>query len=116
MPTIKRHTLSIASSLLLTACVSAPSTTYYWGNYEPAIYHQFTEESSPEEQIDALEKDLAAAQKSNQAIPPGLHAQLGMLYIQTGKESTGYEHFHLEKTLFPESAHYLDFVLKPQVQ
>ncbi|NLY64875.1 MAG: DUF4810 domain-containing protein [Alcaligenaceae bacterium] len=115
MSLLKRHCLVLGSTLLLTAC-AAPKTAYYWGNYEPVVYHHFTNESSPDEQIAALEKDLATAKEKNLGIPPGLHAQLGLLYIQTGKEAAGFAQFQQEKSLFPESAHYLDFVLKPKAR
>lgn len=113
MPSFKLYVLS-GLALFLAGCVAAPKTAYYWGNYEPTIYHYFDQSISPDEQIAALEKDIATAQEKNQAIPPGVHAQLGMLYMQTGKESAGITQFQQEKSLFPESTHYLDFILKPR--
>ncbi len=107
---IKRNSL-LALTLLLTGC-AAPKTAYYWGNYEPTVYQYFEQSSSPDEQVATLEKEIAKAKEKNQSIPPGMHAQLGMLYMQTGKESDAISQFQQEKTLFPESAHFLDFVMK----
>ncbi len=86
-------------------------TTYYWENYEPAVYQHFTKEISTQEQIAVLQKDLAQAKAQNKAVSPGLHAHLGMLYMKTGQESSALAHFSQEKLLFPESAHYIDFLI-----
>jgi len=110
MISIKHYSL-LVPILLLAGC-AAPKTAYYWGNYEGTVYQYFEKSSSPDEQAATLEKDIAKANEKNQRIPPGMHAQLGMLYMQTGKESAAISQFQLEKNLFPESAHYLDFILK----
>ena len=47
-------------------------------------------------------------------MPPGLHAHLGMLYFNTGREIEAREQFAMEKSLFPESGHFVDYVLKAQ--
>lgn len=110
MTSLKHYSLLILA-LLLTGC-AAPKTAYYWGNYEPVVYQYFEQSSPPDEQAATLEKEIAKAKEKNQHIPPGIHAQLGMLYMQTGKESAAISQFQQEKSLFPESAHYLDFILK----
>ena len=42
----------------------------------------------------------------------GLHAQLGLLYSQLGKDDQMVREFTTEKALFPESTTYMDFLMK----
>ena len=59
---------------------------------------------------------LVAQEKSssdkNNTPPPGFHAHLGMLYALAGKQDQVAVEFETEKKLFPESAAYMDFLLK----
>lgn len=105
--------LKILSTGFLAAAIAGCSTPtmYYWANYEPAVYQHFTKDSSPQEQIALLQKDLAQAKTQKKGVPPGLHAHLGMLYMQTGQESDALAHFAQEKSLYPESARYIDFLI-----
>jgi len=45
-------------------------------------------------------------------VAPGIHAHLGLLYFNAGSSAEGEQQFAQEKALFPESAQYLDFLLK----
>jgi hypothetical protein len=65
-------------------------------------------------QISAMEAIVVRAQAQGQSVPPGLHAHLGMLYFNTGRELEAREQFALEKQLFPESGHFVDYVMKAQ--
>ncbi|MGW8629734.1 DUF4810 domain-containing protein [Streptomyces albidoflavus] len=103
----------ISSACVLAASIvgCAAPTSYYWGHYEPVVYQHYNQEISPDEQIATLEKDLATAQTKNKAVPPGAHAHIGMLYMQKGQQSAALTHFAKEKSLFPESSHYIDFLI-----
>ena len=48
------------------------------------------------------------------AIAPGIHAHLAMLYFESGNGSEGIQHFELEKQLYPESTHYIDFLISAE--
>ena len=43
---------------------------------------------------------------------PAVHAHLGMLYFETGNPDSGLSQFDREKSLFPESSSYIDFLIK----
>jgi hypothetical protein len=62
-------------------------------------------------QIAALEENLQKMRANNDAVPPG-HAHLGMLYASIGKEDQLIQELQTEKTLFPESAPYMDFLMR----
>jgi hypothetical protein len=104
--------LSSISLLLVSGCASQPHGLYQWEGYQPQVYQYFQGTSSKEAQIAELESGLQKIQASGKAVPPGYHAQLGLLYGQTGSGDRMVQEFQTEQTLFPESALYIDFLLK----
>nr|WP_241737582.1 DUF4810 domain-containing protein [Neptunicella marina] len=85
---------------------------YYYGEYNQAVYSYFkSDELSQQEQIAALNQVIQKAASKGKAVPPGVHAQLGMLYFENGNQTLGEQHFMEEKQRFPESAQYIDFLL-----
>jgi hypothetical protein len=102
----------LAGASLLTGCVSQPQSLYYWNGYQEQVYAHFKGDgSSPEAQVAALEASLQEARAKDRALPPGFHAHLGMLYAELGKSDQVRQQFETEKTLFPESAPYMDLLL-----
>ena len=95
---------------LLSGCASQPNTLYNWGSYQDQLYARFKADTSPEKQIQELEKTLQNP-KSAQPAAPGLHAHLGLLYGEAGRSAEMCEQFKTEKQLFPESAPFMDFLL-----
>lgn len=100
----------VLGSILLSGC-TGPKTLYQWEGYQPQVYQYFKGESK-EAQAEALEGDLQKIRAKNGAVPPGYHAQLGLLYSSLGKDDQMVQQFQTEKALFPESAAYMDFLLK----
>lgn len=100
-----------AASLWLAGCAQQPKTLYQWGSYQPEVYEYFKGESK-EAQVAKLEEDLQKIRSTNGNPPPGYHAQLGMLYGSLGKDDQMVQEFRTEKGLFPESATYMDFLLR----
>lgn len=103
--------LTLAASTLLTGC-AGPKTLYQWEGYEPQVYEYFKGEEPKEAQAEALERDLQKIRSTGKAVPPGYHAHLGLLYLSMGKDDQMVQQFNTEKTLFPESGTYMDFLLK----
>jgi hypothetical protein len=101
---------------LLTGCVQAPKPLYHWGSYTPQVYEYLKSDGvSPQAQITVLEADLQRARAQGSLPPPGLHAHLGLLYSRLGNDAAAAEQLRTEKSLFPESAAYMDFLLKPKI-
>lgn len=96
-------------SLFLVGC-SSNNTIYYWGDYQDTVYKTLKNETGPSEQIIVLEKIVTVASSKNKPVPPGLYANLGLLYIQEGKYSDAKINFDKEKALYPESAAYMTFL------
>ncbi len=101
---------ALVAGLLLAGC-SSPKTLYQWEGYQPQVYEYFKGESK-EAQALALEADLEKIHAKNGVVPPGYHAQLGLLYSSLGKSDQMVQQFQAEKTEFPESSAYMDFLLK----
>lgn len=103
--------LALAASALLAGC-SSPQTLYQWEGYQPQVYEYFKSETPKEAQAEALEADLQKIRASGKPVPPGYHAHLGLLYLSMGKDDQMVQQLRTEKTLFPESGTYMDFLLK----
>lgn len=114
------NTMTKMGGLLLLAalasgCAPAPQKLYQWDNYQPAVYqHYQADTANLVEQIQKLEASIAKASATGVSVPPGLHAHLGMLYFNTGRDQEARAQFAAEKTLFPESTHFMDYILKAQ--
>lgn len=105
--------LLLLTAALLGGCQTAVKPLYYWGNYENQLYQTYRhpEKSGPAEQAAKLEEDLTKAAAQNLSPNPGLHAQLGFAYYQLGRLDAAEKEFTTEKTLFPESAVFIDRML-----
>lgn len=105
----------VLSALAIAILVSGCKTTepqYYYGAYNKTVYSYFkAEDVTVEEQINALNEVIETASSKNKPVAPGVHAHLGMLYFEAGNASLGLAHFEKEKSLFPESAQYIDFLI-----
>nr|WP_051516737.1 DUF4810 domain-containing protein [Herbaspirillum sp. RV1423] len=110
-----RSALILALPLLvLTGCATRQPPLYGWGSYQQEVYQYFKADGSKsnEEQILALEETAQKSRAKGETLPPGYHAHLGLLYANAGKEDLVVQEFETEKTLFPESAPYMDFLLR----
>ncbi|CAG9001140.1 MAG: hypothetical protein CENE_03157 [Candidatus Celerinatantimonas neptuna] len=100
--------------LLLSGCASKPKPVFYWGDYETLIYQMYMKPGSadPATQISKLTVDIQKAHAKGLPIAPGIHAHLGYMYILDGKPALAREEFLKEKQLYPESASFIDGIIK----
>ena len=101
-----------AALVLLGGCATKTPPLYQWDAYQPEVYVYLKGQTSPEEQIAALEKALHEIQGKGNRPPPGFHAHLGALYASVGKTGPAQQELLAEKEEFPESSPYMDFLLK----
>jgi hypothetical protein len=99
-------------SIALTGCVNRPQSLYYWGNFTDQQYAYFKGDRGPEDGIVQLEKVREEARSRGKLVPPGFQAHLGLLYGQTGRTDLLEQNLLAEQQQFPESAAYVDFLLK----
>lgn len=104
---------SVVLAMCLTACATPPKPLYQWGGYQNAVYaHLKGDDSDASAQIAKLEEQVQKTEAAGQAVPPGLHGHLALLYSRSGDEASARRHLESERTLFPESTAYVDFLLK----
>ncbi|UOO82467.1 DUF4810 domain-containing protein [Uruburuella testudinis] len=100
---------------LTAACGTAAPSLYYWDQYPSAVYQGMQGKQAADAQIATLEQYLNKAAAKNKTVAPGVYAQLGMLYVETGRAGLAEKAFIEEKTRFPESTRFMDFLLKKPV-
>ena len=108
----------LAFAFCFSGCESSPRPVpgekygppYAWGNYEEQVYAHLNK-GSLETQIMSLESDLRVIVAGGKFAPPGLFAQLGLLYAEAGNRETAISFFLAEKDLYPEAAAFMDFLI-----
>ena len=97
----------------VAGCAQAPKQLYYWDGFQGQLYEYFKGESSgPEDQLRILDQQAQKAQAGGAALPPGFRAHLAMIYLRLGRYGEAKQALEAEKASFPESARYMDFLLK----
>jgi len=105
---------AIAMVSVLVGCAQAPKQQlYYWEGFQAQLYEYFkADRSSPEDQLRILNAQAQKARASGAALPPGFRAHLAMIYLRLGRDGEAKQELEAEKANFPESAQYIDFLLK----
>lgn len=113
---MKKLGLILVSTFLLVGC-AADNSLYYWGrfdSYRETVYQHLNETIPLDEEIQQVSTIIAKAKESDKGVPPGMYAHLGMLYSQQGNQTLARDAFIQEKTLFPESSHFVDYLMNKQ--
>ena len=103
--------------VLLQACASAPSTLYDWKDYPDRTHdylrsHGYASDSgNANDALKAMQHELTDFQDGRLRAPPGYYAHLGLLYARQGDLAHYTQALESEKTLFPESAPFIDYLL-----
>lgn len=104
--------LCLFAALGLSGCART-KPLYQWNGYQPSVYDYLRNQGkSPEEQILALEEGVQEAAADGAKLPPGYLAHLGLLYLNVGRTDQAVAAWQQEKAQFPESAKYIDFLMK----
>ena len=105
--------LAIAAASAMSGCAANNTKTlYHWGGYQSQLYASLKGEGDPAAELAALEAQAEKARASGAALPPGFRAHLGMLNLKLGHYDEARQMLEAEKAIFPESAQYMDFVMK----
>jgi hypothetical protein len=98
---------------VLQGCTQGPQPLYSWGPFPKYQYDALRGEGdSPADQIAGMEKQSQKAASEHLALPPGFRAHLGKLYYDAGDANRAAALWVEEKAAFPESAPYMDSLLK----
>lgn len=98
-----------AACLLLGGCVQQPM--YSWGSYEGTLYSYYKKPATQPELVESLAEVMSEEQYGNK-VAPGLYAEYGFLLMGAGKTDDARRLFEKEKALWPESAVFMDVLLK----
>ncbi len=105
--------LGVGVILLLVGCSSQPKPIYMWGKFPHQQYDTLLRAGwSVGEQIQVLQAQMEKAKAKDSLLPPGFRAHLGMLYLSAGDVDAARNLWTAEKTIFPESALYINQLLK----
>jgi hypothetical protein len=110
---MKKMSALVAVFALVGCAQPGPKPLYQWAGYQNAVYqHLKTNGGESGAQIAALEAQIEKNKVANEANPPGMRAHLALLYAKTGDDVAAQRHLEAERAQFPESAAYVDFLLK----
>lgn len=107
-------TCGLLAALALTGCAQNQHPSLYgWYGYETQLDHWFRQDvESPEMQLQKMKQDLETMRAAKQNPPPGFRAHMGLLYGYLGDPVSFKLALEAEKEAFPESAPYMDFLLR----
>ncbi|MBP6018905.1 MAG: DUF4810 domain-containing protein [Burkholderiaceae bacterium] len=98
---------------LLAACAQPQKLMYNWQSYQTGVYDYLKEDTSDyAAQTQLLEQNIETARSADQALPPGFHAHLGMLYLKQGMADKAVQQLQTEKLAFPEATPFMEFLLR----
>ena len=113
---LRRDLLACALlTALLVGCAAPPRPPLYlWESFPRQQYNTLlrTDGGADMEQITLLQAQAEKARASGAALPPGFRAHLGMLQLAAGNADDARRLWQAEKTAFPESASYMDQLLR----
>jgi len=103
-----------AGVVLFAGCAhKAPPPLYMWESFPKMQYDTLQRPGvTPLEQVGAMEAQAEKARAAGASLPPGFRAHLGMLKLSAGDADQARQLWQAEKTAFPESAPYMDQLLK----
>jgi len=105
--------LMVVAALALGGCAASPPQMYHWPDYQRNVYDYMKgDTSNPAEQLQRMSVQADAARAAGKSLPPGFRAHVAVLEIQLGQYDDAKKQFEAEKAAFPESAQYMDFLLK----
>lgn len=112
---VQRHGTKVVTvaMLLASGCAQQPPI-YRWGIYEDVVYNMYVKPGAadPYTQIVKLSEDIERTHAEGERVPPGVHAHLGYMYYLSGDTAAAVEEFMAERELFPESATFIDGILR----
>lgn len=103
----------LGAAAVLSACAAPPKTLYQWGSYQGALYAYLKGGGADlGAQIATLEAQAQRTAAEGGLPPPGLHGHLALLYTKVGDDANAISNLQIERRLFPESATYIDHLMK----
>jgi hypothetical protein len=96
--------------VLMTACATRTGI-YQWGGYDAMLYQSYKTPEKAVEFRQGLELHITKMEASNQKVAPGLYAELGTLYLQSGDNTKAVSMYKKERDAWPESRSLMDSLI-----
>lgn len=103
--------------LFFVGCASKP--LYNWeDNHLSNLYYTLQDEPSNKvsNKISTIQSFVLKCENERRKIAPTTYAYLGFLYLKVGDTANAFRNFKKEKKLFPQSSHFLNFLMKKGVK
>ena len=109
-----RVAIGIGMSLFALCACESPKTLYHWGRYEDSVYKMLEnpDGTNVPAEIQSLSNEVEQDLAEGRRAAPGVHAHLGYLYYLSGNPDSAKLEFEAEKAAYPESAVFIDGVLR----
>lgn len=105
---INQLLFTAATCLTLAAC--GPSMQYEWNGYNYALLKHYKDGTDNQTLAVALQNIVDKAETKGK-VPPGLYAELGYAYLESGNSNEAIKYFTKEKEKWPESEQFMNSVL-----
>lgn len=105
-----RTLVTLFISLFIAGCASP--RLYDWGGYESMLYAGYKDPADLEVLRVKLDEHIMELEKSGQKVAPGLYAELGTLYLQSGDSDKAIALYSRERDVWPESKGLMDAMIK----
>lgn len=99
---MSRTVLFMLFVISVTGCAT-DSGLYQWGGYENDLYAAYKDTTQVEKLRVNLEAHTMLMEKNGQRVAPGLYAELGTLYLQSGAPDKAIIMYKKERDVWPES-------------
>jgi hypothetical protein len=85
---------------------------YAWGDYDRRVYAFHKNPQNREEWVEGLKTVILASEGQGRRIPPGICAEYGYALQEEGRNQEAIAYYQKEKTLWPESALFMDKMIR----
>lgn len=106
-----RTITALIACAILSACVTQ-KTKYSWGGYDQALYDYYKHPADATHYMLALRAAIDGATKNHKPVAPGVYAEYGYMLMQQHKYEDAARNFEQEKQAWPESAQFMDGMIK----
>ena len=105
----------IILSFIISGCSNQPKPLYTYGNYSES-YYESKKNVSADTALELQKSIEYAIENVNESrsgrVAPGMYANLGYIYLKGGETDKAIESFNKEKSIYPESAHFMNRMIK----
>jgi len=111
---MKIPVILFAGLLLATSCVTPAKTLYNWDKYDAVAYKYVKDntDADAEALAQTLQRMIEKPGGERQVPPPGICADYGFLLVKQGKIEEGIKYLKMEVALYPESALFVERIIK----